>query len=243
MSHLIEPYTIFQGKKKDKHWMQIAEEEALFYRMIQEAAQQQQTQQAVADAGAGGSPVYEYFNPKLSTLGFSISPTRTGSAPYTVYLNPTSDISVNRYCNITWNFSDGTSATGPTAVKVFQTGSFKISMTASAQFNGSTQTVVIPNAVTASLPVVVANFTSSVQSGSVPLTVTFINLSTINQYTGSSLPGVTYKWNFGSASLTSNETNPTVTYYQTGSYLVRLEATASYGMTSLRERIAVSASL
>ena len=59
MSYLIEPFTIFQGKKKDKHWMQIAEEEALFYKMIQEQIQQQQVQQAVAAAGAGGTPVYE----------------------------------------------------------------------------------------------------------------------------------------------------------------------------------------
>lgn len=246
MSYLIEPFTIFQGKKKDKHWMQIAEEEALFYKMIHEASQQQAQQQATAlanVAGVGGTPEYGFFNPKLSTVGFTISPNRTGSAPYTVYLNPTSDTSVNRFCNITWNFSDGTSATGPTAVKIFQTGSFKISMTASAQFNGTTQAVVIPSAVTASLPVVVANFTSSVQSGSVPLTVNFINLTTINQYTGSTLPGVTYRWNFGSASLTSTETNPTVTYYQTGSYIVRLESTGSYGMLSDRARVAVSASL
>lgn len=240
--YLIEPYTIFQGKKKDKHWMQIAEEEAQFYRMINEQFIQQ-SQQTTPIAGAGGVPVDGYFRPNLSTLGFSISPTNTGSAPYTVYLNPTSDESVIRYCNFTWNFSDGTSATGPTAIKVFQTGSFKISLTASAQFNGTTQAVVTPNAVTASLPVVISNFTSSVQSGSVPLTVTFINLTTINQYTGSgNLPGVTYKWNFGSASLTSTETNPIVTYYQTGSYIVRLESTASYGMTSTKVRFAVSAS-
>lgn len=239
--YLIEPYSVFQGKKKDKHWMQIAEEEALFYKMINEQFIQQ-AQQATPIAGAGGVPVYGFFNPNISTLGFSISPSGTGSAPYTVYLNPTSDESVTRFCNFTWNFSDGTSASGPTAVKIFQTGSFKISLTASAQFNGVTRSVVTPNAVTASLPIVIANFTSSVQSGSVPLTVTFINLTTINQYTGSTLPGVTYKWNFGSASLTSTEANPTVTYYQTGSYIVRLESTGSYGMLSSRAKLAVSAS-
>lgn len=244
MSYLIEPYTIFQGKKKDKHWMQIAEEEALFYKMMQESIQQQQATALANVSGVGGTPEYGFFNPKLSTLGFSVSPNTTGSAPYTIYLNPTSDQSVNRFCNLIWNFSDGTSVTGPTAVKTFQTGSFKISVTASSQFNGTTQAVVIPNAVTASLPVVISNFTSSVQSGSVPLIVNFINLTTINQYTGSvNLPGVTYRWNFGSASLTSTETNPTVTYYQTGSYIVRLESTGSYGMLSARARFAVSASL
>jgi Leucine-rich repeat (LRR) protein len=34
--YLIEPYTIFQGKKKNKHWMEIADEEALFIRMMQQ---------------------------------------------------------------------------------------------------------------------------------------------------------------------------------------------------------------
>jgi hypothetical protein len=34
--YLIEPYTIFQGKKKDKHWMEIADEEALYFKMIQD---------------------------------------------------------------------------------------------------------------------------------------------------------------------------------------------------------------
>lgn len=242
MSYLIEPFTIFQGKKKDKHWMQIAEEEALFYKMIQEDIQQQQATSLANVSGIGGTPEYGFFNPKLSTLGFSISPNRTGSAPYTVYLNPTSDISVNRFCNYTWNFGDGTSVVGPTATKIFQTGSFKISVTASSQFNGSTQSFVIPNAITSSLPVVISNFTSSVQSGSIPLIVNFINLTTINQYTGSTLPGVTYLWNFGSASLTSTETNPTVTYYHTGSYIVRLESTGSYGMLSSRAKFAVSAS-
>jgi PKD repeat protein len=236
------PYTIFQGKKKDKHWMQIAEEEALFYRMIQEQIQQQ-AQATTPVAGAGGVPVYSYFNPNFSTLGFSISPSITGSAPYTVYLNPTSDESIVRYCNLTWNFSDGTSATGPITVKTFQTGSFNISLTASAQFNGATSAIIISNAVTASLPVVISNFTSSVQSGSVPLTVNFINLTTINQYTSSgALPGVTYKWSFGSGSVTSTQTNPTITYYNTGSYIVKLESTGSYGMTSSRVRLAVSAS-
>jgi PKD repeat protein len=242
MSYLIEPFTIFQGKKKDKHWMQIAEEEALFYKMMQESVQQQQQLTALANvAGVGGTPEYGFFNPKLSTLGFSVSPNITGSAPYTIYLNPTSHDSVNRFCNFTWNFSDGTSVTGPTATKTFQTGSFRVSLTASAQFNNATQAVV--TTVTSSLPVVVANFTSSVQSGSVPITVTFTNLTYINQYTGSgTLPGVTYRWNFGSASLTSTETNPTVTYYHTGSYIVRLESTGSYGMLSDKAKFAVSAS-
>lgn len=240
--YLIEPYIYFQGKKKEKHWMQIAEEEALFYKMLMEQTQQQQAQQTTPVAGAGGVPEYNFFHPKISTLNFSISPSITGSAPYTIYLNPVCDNTVIRYCDWSWNFGDGTTATGPTATKIFDTGSFIITVTATTQFNKVTQTAT--SEVTASLPVVVANFTSSVESGSVPLTVTFTNLTFINQYTGSGdLPGVTYRWDFGSGSLTSTSTNPTAIYYDTGSYIVRLEATGSYGMASDLARFAVSASL
>jgi PKD repeat protein len=82
-------------------------------------------------------------------------------------------------------------------------------------------------------------------TGSVPLTVTFTNQTVINQYTSSNgtLPGVTYRWNFGSGSAISTQTNPTITYYNTGSYIVRLESTGSYGMLSSIARVAVSASL
>ncbi len=247
MSHyLIEPYTIFQGKKKEKHWMQIAEEESLYFRMIHEQQLAQQQAESTTPPVPGGWPQSQlgYFHPDLSTLGFSVSPSSTGSAPYTVYLNCTAESDVVRFSNFTWNFSDGTSvSSGPSISKTFQTGSFKVSLTASKWIDGGTAAVVIPNVVTASLPVIVANFTSSVRSGSVPLSVTFTNLSFINQYTGSgNLPGVTYLWNFGSASATSTEANPTITYYQTGSYYVKLEDTGSYGMKSTSYKLFISAS-
>ena len=233
---------MYQGKKVNKHWTQIAEEEALFHKMINEA-REAQAQAEANSAAPGGWPQENkgYFKPDVTTLAFSISPSATGSAPYTVYLNPTNGCSndVVRFCNWTYNFSDGTSATGPTATHTFDTGSFSVSVTASALYGGNSNQTSLP--LTASLPVYLANFTSSVQTGSVPLTVTFTNLTTINQYTGS-FNNVSYLWTFGSASATSTVQNPTVTYYQTGSYTVRLSLTGSYGMMSSKIKFAVSAS-
>lgn len=238
MYYLIEPYTMYQGKKKAKHWMQIAEEEALFYKQLIENQQIQQQAESNAPAAAGW-PNFGYFNPPMEGFSFSVSPSITGSAPYTVYLNVNGARDAIRFNDFNWVFSDGTTATGATATKLFNTGSFQIGLTASTQYGG--KLTLLTTTVTASLPVYVANFTGSVESGSVPLTVTFTNLTTINQYTGS-VTGVSYVWNFGSASATSTQENPTVTYYQTGSYIVRLEATGSYGMLSSKAKFAVSAS-
>ncbi len=65
---LIEPYQAYQNPPKKKHWMEIAEEEALFHRMMTEANKvQPSSQQTVAtspaDSGAGGTPPYSYFHP------------------------------------------------------------------------------------------------------------------------------------------------------------------------------------
>lgn len=62
---LIEPYSCWnKGKSKKKHPSEIAEEEALFYRMLQEAQQAQQNQNtANAAVGAGGVPPFSFFHP------------------------------------------------------------------------------------------------------------------------------------------------------------------------------------
>lgn len=245
MYTLYEALLKSQGKLKDKHWSIKMEEESNYYRILNEAIQAQQNADA-ANAAPGGWPQENqgYFAPDLTTLGFSISPSSTGSAPYTVYLNPTSNNDVIRFCNWTYNFSDGTSLPGPSAVKTFNTGTFSVSVTASAMYNGVTSQTLLP--LTASFPFILVNFTGSIQTGSAPLTITFTNNTVINQYTasngGDSTPNVTYKWNFGSASATSTDKNPTVTYYNPGRYTVRLEATGSYGMLSQLAKLAVSAS-
>jgi hypothetical protein len=69
--YLIEPYTIFQGKKKDKHWMEIADEEALYFKMIQEQKLQQDLQQQQQqNAVIGGNPydAYRAAQPVVPTV-------------------------------------------------------------------------------------------------------------------------------------------------------------------------------
>lgn len=234
MYHIIEPYIVFQGKKKAKHWMQIAEEEQQYFRMIQEQQLIQQSLQS-STAAPGGWPINNlgYFHPNLSTLGFSISPSQTGSAPYTVFLNNTSNSDVVRFCNFTWNFGDGTSDNNLTTTKTFDTGSFKISLTASSQYNNTTSSISMY--ITASLPVVISDFTGSLPiSSSITGAMDLTNLSYITNYTSSNgtLPGVTYKWSFGSGSITSTSLNSSITYTVTGAYAVKLEATGSYGIMS-----------
>ena len=72
-----EPYNAYQRKPRKKHWMEIAEEEALFHRMVQEQLMREAktAQMTVQDSvqngesattagqagGAGGVPPYSYF--------------------------------------------------------------------------------------------------------------------------------------------------------------------------------------
>lgn len=89
--YLIEPYNAYaKGKKHQKHWTEIAEEEALYQRMVQDAIlretrEQQAAQQvqnvANAPAGAGGVPPYNYFQELEEYALFTISPTGTIVAP------------------------------------------------------------------------------------------------------------------------------------------------------------------
>lgn len=245
-----EPHNPFGGKPREKHWTEIAEEEALYARMLAEsqAAQLTQTTAVAAGAGAGGSPPRAFFRPNV-TPGFSVSPT-TAFAPLTALISNTSNPDVIQFCNNQWTYGDGTTSTGPTPnSKLYNTGSFDISLTASAFFNGVTSTSG-PTTVVGLAPSVTASFTTSstTPTGPAPLTVTFVN----NSINTSQTPTSTYFWLFGSGSLSgsisaqasSSATNPTLTYWKTGSYTVILQITGSYGTQASQTRIAyVSASV
>jgi len=65
--YLIEPYNSWNKGQKKKHWMEIAEEESLMRRVIQEqqavsAQQVQNAATAAPAAGAGGVPPFSYFD-------------------------------------------------------------------------------------------------------------------------------------------------------------------------------------
>lgn len=263
MNYLIEPYNPYETdpQKKKKHWMQIAEEEALFHQMQLEEAKRNILSElqsrtlppnspniatptvgpAVnAASGGGGRPQTQFFAPRDSTVAFSFSPSTSGSAPFVVQLVNNSSLDAGQYDTWTWNFGDGTSDTSKAPIHTYQTGSFLVSLTGSSP--GGVTSFSTQLAVTASLPTVAASFTPVSTTGSVNgvlgLTIAFTNTST---------NGGTYNWVFSGSTApvtpvtTSVLTNPTITFFNTGSYFVSLGTTGSYGLKSSVNLLAVNA--
>lgn len=124
----------------------------------------------------------------------------------------------------TWTYGDGstvafTSSVNPPALR-FDSGSF----TASLQVTESSYTIksITTKMFSLSAPTVTSNFTVDISSGAAPLNVTFSAAATTN-----GIGTLTYNWDFGSGSLTSTATNPTMSYGTAGDYNVTLGATES----------------
>jgi PKD repeat protein len=143
-----------------------------------------------------------------------------------------------------WSFGDGstllttggsTSALENPTHTYTQTGTFTVTLTATAGSEGDTEIKTDYISVTAGIPVtLMADFVATPISGSVPLTVTFTNLS------HSSDPVQSYQWDFGDGStlLTTSGAagtleSPTHVYTQTGSFTVTLTATVGNQSTGV----------
>ncbi|HOS82930.1 MAG TPA: PKD domain-containing protein [Methanolinea sp.] len=149
---------------------------------------------------------------------FSASP-RSGTRPLTVDFT---DLSTGNPTGWEWDFNnDGTvdsmdqhpswtyDAVGTYAVKLKVTN------------EGGSDTVIKTGYITVSnIPSPVSEFTASPRSGTMPLTVNFIDQSTGNP--------VSWSWDFGDGS-TSTERNPSHTYQTPGTYTVRLNVTNNGG--------------
>ena len=213
-----------------------------------------------APAGAGNAPVAGWFRAQtvaaVPTIAFAATPGSAGPAPFSVtFLNMSSPDALN-FWTWNWNMNDGTpNHTEKNPFHTFtQTGSYRVSLTGSAP-NGTivTQSVVIL-AVSASRPnmPLVPILVPTQVSGTVPMTVQFANRTPLY----ASVANV-YKWTF-SGSLggylgvdgalsypitTSAVTEPSITFYRTGSYSVKLETTGSWDTSgSVFYLMAVSAS-
>lgn len=252
--YLIEPYNAYATKGRKKHWHEVIEEQALLERII---AEQQAIQEAASRTlppnspatstaivgnpagGAGGVPVYPYFHPELDVLGFTATPL-TGDGPLTV--NFTNLTTTPQFDTYLWKFGDGTTSTDVDPVHVYQTGSsatgYTVQLTASYDQGASNMTSSIAY-ISASKPTVTPAFTSSVVTGDAPLIITFDNTSTDTSQT----PNTKYLWLFGSASVTSTDKNPTVTYYNSGKYSVILQTTGSYSSSYITKTEYISASI
>lgn len=242
---LFEPYNAYQKPPRKKHWMEVAEEEALMARIIaeQQAQQtqppQQQTQMTAVAAGAaggGGVPNWEYFNPGADIVDFSASPS-TGVGPLTVtFTNLTTSPTYDTYL---WNFGDGQSSTLVNPTHTYSnTGSYTASLTVSYQDGTSTAAVASNNShlISASVPTLLASILFVSSSVDAPATGTFTDGT---YYNGNGT--LTYFWDFGSGSITSSAASPGRFYYlDAGGYTASLQVTeSSYGGTSTTSRFII----
>jgi PKD repeat protein len=260
--HIITPYNPWAPKKKKKTWQeelweqqQIAELEA---KVLSEASSRTLPQNSPAisvatagpmvnaGAGAGGAPRPNYFNPNVNSITFTINPL-TGAAPFTAnFINDSSPDAVQHW-SWTWNFGDGSTSAERAPVHVYaNTGSYTVSLTGSSPQGVVTQSV-RTNYVSASRPdmPIAVTFTPTQTTGSVPLAINFVNTTANFSSTGVN----TYKWIFSGSTkpvtpiTTSVVASPTVVFYDTGSYSIKLETTGSWNVTgSAYYLLAVSAS-
>lgn len=244
--HIITPYNPWAPKKNKKSWQeeaweqqQVAEIEA---RMLAEASSNTLPQNSPdtslaavgpsvnAAAGGGGQPPVQYFHPESVVPVFDRTPT-TAIAPARIqFINLTPNVNLYKY---RWVFSDGQTSNEIAPLMTFNSGSIGgYAITASLQLTGSTGT-----AGTASLkvytvlspPTITAGFTLVSSSKTAPSDFTFTNTSTNT----SQIPSTTYKWVFGSGSITSSLTTPSVfTYTAPGGFTASLQSTGSYNITS-----------
>jgi PKD repeat protein len=233
--YLIEPYNAYAPKGRKKHPMEIAEEEFIYYKMVeneklklQEAqlAAQQIQNQSIAAAGAGGSPPRSYFHPEEDTIDFSGNIT-TAAGPLTVIF---SNLSTNpQYYTFSWNFGDGTTDTNPTPpAHLYNSGSVATCSLTATHIDGHTVTTTTKNSyISASIPVVTAAFTFTTSSTIAPFTAAFTNTSTNTSQTTTN----TYLWTFSDTGSTLSSKDASH-ICQSGSFTASLQATGSYNLSS-----------
>lgn len=237
--------------------MQIAEEEALFMKMQQD--EQRRLMEAESNknrtlpphspnsaqgtagtaAGGGGVPHPLYSTPGLTQANILVVPSPiSGSAPVNVNFANNSPLASIVNCDWTWLFGDGTVVHKdiPNPTHLYQTGSFTWQVTGSNRKDGASFTA--SGVITCSLPVAAPSFAPTATTGSVHggsgLVVNFSNgtplIGSANQ-----VPN-TYNWVFSGSTTpvtpvtASTLTNPSITFFNTGSYFVTLGVTGSYGV-------------
>ena len=141
----------------------------------------------------------------------------SGKAPLAVRFT---DLSTGLPAAWNWSFGDGSvlNATERSPVHTYTNGgTYTVSLTISNAAGSNTRT--IPNYITVTAPPV-ANFNGTPVSGTMPLNVTFADLST-------NLP-TSWIWNFGDGGYSVLQ-NPSHMYSDAGTYTVTLTATNAEG--------------
>ncbi len=159
------------------------------------------------------------------TAAFS-SNVQTGTAPLTVQF--TGQTTGSAPLTYSWDFGDGNYATTKSPSHVYSNaGTYTVTFTAT-NIEGSDSDVETDYIMVTPAPEApVANFTSDVQSGSAPLTVTFTDNST-------GTAPLTYAWDFtNDGIIDSTLQNPSHQYSTIGTYTVNLTVTNAVGNNSL----------
>ena len=143
----------------------------------------------------------------------------TGLTPLTVQF---SDTSTGAPTSWSWDFGDNNSSTAQNPIHTFTaTGTYNVSLNASNAAGSNTITKVGYIIVIPIFPPV-ANFSTNVSSGYVPLSVNFTDQST---------NATSFLWDFGDGT-NSTAQNPIHTYRTIGSYTVSLTVTNAQGSNS-----------
>lgn len=184
----------------------------------------------VADNGNNRIQKFAPVNPPVTNFTSNVT---TGSSPLTVKFN---DTSTGTPFSWVWNFGDGANSTVQNPTHTYsKVGSYTVTLTATNSVGSNTTTKTNYITVTPAGPKPVANFTSNVKSGNVPLKVTFTDKST-----GSP---TSWKWSFGDGTY-STVKNPVYTYNQAGNYTVSLTVKNAAGSSTktIKNYIGVNAS-
>jgi YVTN family beta-propeller protein len=187
---------------------------------------------ATVDVGWGPVAFGQFIVPASVKPGFPVanftSSVTKGYVPLKVKFTDLSENATSR----NWNFGDGTNSTVKNPTHTYTaSGNYTVNLTAiNAKGTGSKLgTITVFD--TSVLPPV-ANFSSNVTEGYTPLCVQFTDLSK---------NATEWNWDFGDGD-TSNERNPTHTYYAEGNYDVTLRVTNPVSENTKTSKIKVKIS-
>jgi PKD repeat protein/Zn-dependent protease len=171
-----------------------------------------------ANTTAGnGSGFITVINPPVADFYTSI---HYGPSPFTVSFADSSRGALPMTYH--WDFGDGASSAMQNPTHTYRnTGDYTVSLTVTNKYGSDTKTVA--GFIGAGFPPE-AHFSASPVDGTIPLTVTFTDLSK-NTPTD-------WNWDFGDGT-TSSDQNPAHTYTQAGLYEVRLKVSNHFGSDAL----------
>ncbi len=165
-----------------------------------------------------GTNLFVYKVHSALPLAALTSDKTTGTLPLTVSFTDKSTGDITEW---SWDFGDGNTSTEQNPSHTYNTlGSFTVSLTVTGFGGSDTKTKTAFITVSDSIPAPVAAFTSDKTTGTVPLTVSFMDQS-IGEITE-------WFWDFGDGN-TSTAQNPSHTYNTSGSFTVSLTVTGLGG--------------